>query len=100
MIPTTPSITEFFNRFPSLKLAAENFPISPKTFEDVGAFLAWASSARLSEAQQHAAFLVATVMNDFRALPEGKHFDFAIAISHWDKEHWKAFREWISDSLK
>lgn len=99
MIPKRPSIPELFESFRSLPRAAENFKLGATTLESADELLAWAKNARLSEAGKQAAYFIATILNDFRDLPADSRFDFATAISHWDAEHWAAFRTWVSNSL-
>ena len=99
MIPNRTSIQQLFESFPSLPRAAENFKLDAGTLETADSLLAWAKTAKLSEAGKQAAYFIATILNDFRDLPADSRFDFATAISRWDKEHWAAFRTWTANSL-
>ena len=99
MIPEKPSIEQLFQSFPALPRAAENFHLNATTLQTAANLIQWAHNAKLSEAGLQAAYLVATILNDFGQLPAGARFDFAEAITHWDKHHWAAFRAWICDYL-
>lgn len=99
MIPNRPPIQQLFESFPSLLSSTEYFKLSATTLESADNLLAWAKTSRLSEAGKQAAYFVATILNDFRDLPASSRFDFASAISHWDKEHWAAFRDWTANFL-
>jgi hypothetical protein len=99
MIPRTPPVEPFFESFPSLPRAAENFHLNATTLQTAGNIIQWAHNAKMSEAGLQSAYLVATVVNDFAPLPGGAKFDFAKAITCWDKHHWTAFRTWICEYL-
>ena len=59
----------------------------------------WANNAKLSQTGLQAAYFVATILNEFGNLPGGVRFDFATAITHWDRHHWAAFRDWTNNYL-
>ena len=99
MIPEKTSIPELFQSFPSLPRATEYIKLEADTLETPEKLLQWAAAAKVSEAGMQAVYFVATILNEFRDLPEGNRFDFATAIKLWDKEHWAAFRTWTSSSL-